>query len=512
MKRILVFAILFGLSAPAAVSAWIPPVGIPAPPWPADLDIARPTLPNPWTSDQAGFYYINPQTGSDSGRAYGNPNAPRATLPSSPAAGSVICMAGTFAGSKTISYTGTASQPIWLMAYSPASKPTIAAEWALSGSYLIVDSLSWSWNARDAIGLSGHHNMMRDCVFDNPYDSATGAVISGGGSFNVFYRNTMPRSGNWQYSGSADIDRHGIKVSGSDLWIVDSTFYHIHGDAVQVGDQNNASSAINRIYIGRNTTYENYQSGFWTKNATDVIFSQNTVYNMMTSSSFSPGMAMGGQYDPKYVWYLMNRVYNSNSGIHVAGASSGGGGPWYMIGNVLSNIDSNGGGNYGGGALGNRNSGAVTIIFNTVYDADIFVSEAPGPSSFIVRNNIFSTLKSGGEAFALEGVAVTHDYNLYSSSAYDPGGEAHRVVGDPKFNSPTSRDFTLQAASPALNAASPTEEAAFALFQSRYGLDIRKDIVGVVRPQSTRWDIGAYEGSGGSAGGPLAPTNVRVIK
>jgi hypothetical protein len=184
-----------------------------------------------------------------------------------------------------------------------------------------------------------------------------------------------------------------------------------------------------------------------------------------------------------------------------------------MIGNVISDIVAVGVNDpaYDAGALGNRNSGVAGMFFNTVYDADYFVTTAPGPT-LTVRNNIFSTLKSGGQAYSNGGGTITHDYNLYSSSAYDPDGEAHRVVGDPKYVSPTSRDFSLQAASPALNAANPTEEAVFALFQSRYGLDIRKDVAGTARPQSTRWDIGAYEGSGGGAVGPLAPTNVRVVK
>ena len=47
----------------------------------------------------------------------------------------------------------------------------------------------------------------------------------------------------------------------------------------------------------------------------------------------------------------------------------------------------------------------------------------------------------------------------------------------------------------------------FALFQSRYGVDIRKDVAGKKRPATT-WDIGAYEFGAGIA--PLPPSGVRA--
>ncbi len=511
MKRLLLTATLLGLAFPASVLAWTPPVGIPAPTWPANLDMARPSVPSPWTSEQAGIYYVESTSCSDS-RVYGRPGAPRCSLPSSPAAGSVVVLNGTLTGSKIIGYRGNSTNPIWIIGLSTTAKPTVAGDWDLTGSsYVILDGLAWNYNSRDGNAFDGNHLMVRDCTYINPFDSANGTGFGIGGQNIVYYRNTISQMGDWQYTGTGDIDRHGIKVYGpvaADIWIVDSTFYHCHGDGVQVGDQNNTASQIQRVYLGRNTAYQNYQSGFWVKNAMDVVFSQNTVYNMTTASPYSPGVGLGGQYDPLYVWYLLNRIHDCKVGIHVAGASSGGGGPWFMIGNVLSHIDSSGGGAYDGGALGNRNTGTVGIFFNTVYDADIFVSTAPGPSPFTVRNNIFSSLRSGGAAYANAGVAIVHDYNLYTSSAYDPDGEPHRIVADPKFVSQAAGNFSLQAASPAINAANPTEEAAYALFQSRYGLDIRRDIAGAVRPQSSRWDIGGYEG----VGTPAAPTNIRIIK
>ena len=151
----------------------------------------------------------------------------------------------------------------------------------------------------------------------------------------------------------SDIDRHGVKVlaGANGVWYVDSTFYHIQGDGIQVGDQvNSPASAINKVYIGRNRAYENLQSCFWTKNATDVIMSEN-ICSDITFSPGGDGQGLGGQYDPNYVWFLSNTVYNTKAGIKVSGPNIGGGGPWYMIGNKVYSVQSDSCSNYGVGAL-----------------------------------------------------------------------------------------------------------------------------------------------------------------
>jgi hypothetical protein len=488
--------------------AWTAPVGIPTPSWPADLDVARPALPGSWTTDQAPFYFVSSSNCSDS-RANGNPAAPRCTPPASAAPGSVIVLDGTFTTSRAIPYAGSASQPIWVMGYNPASRPTITAPWAFNGSYLIVDSLAFSLTVRDAVGLSGNHVMLRNSTMVNPYGSANGAGFGIGGQHIIYHRNTVSQMGDWLYNG-ADIDRHGIKVSAgaADVWIVDSTFFHCQGDGVQVGDFNNTPAQVNRIFLGRNVAYENLQFGFWTKNASDVVFAENHIYNQMRLT-VSGGGAIGGQYDPLYIWFINNTIHNSVSGIHISGASNGSGGPWIAVGNVLYSIYSDAGNcnAYDYGAIGFRNAGSFTAVFNTVYDSDFFVGVPPGGGSVAVRNNIFASKKTSSSCSGLVlEKTITHDYNLFTSSAYDPNGEAHRVVGDPLFKTPGS-NFQILAGSPAIGKANPTEESVFALFQSRYGVDIRKDVAGKKRPATT-WDIGAYEFGAGIA--PLPPSGVRA--
>lgn len=484
--------------------AWSPPVGIPVPPWPADLDIARPALPSPWTAETAGWYFISASGCSDSGRIYGYPGAPRCSFPLSPAAGSKIVLNGTITGDMGLSFSGTSASPIWVMGYSTTAPPTATGSWGVEGSYKIIDGIAFSSGSRDEnLFLGGGNNMIRNLSFVNTYSTSNGAVIAGGGTNNVMYRVTISQSGDWRYSAS-DIDRHGVKVlSGANgVWYLDSTFYHIQGDGIQVGDQTDAASTINKVYIGRNRAYENLQSCFWTKNATDVVMSEN-VCSDITFSPGGDGQGMGGQYDPGYVWFLNNTIYNTKAGIKVSGASAGTGGPWYMIGNRIYTVQSDSCNNYDVGALSFRNSGGVTMLFNTVHDVDMFVG-IPTGSGITVKNNIFSSKRTAAGCTALDvNISFTHDYNLFSAAGYDPGSEPNKVTADPLFVNAGAANFALQASSPAVNAAAPTEEAAFAAFQARYGFSIRKDFAGTARPQGTRWDIGAYEYYSGGA--PVPP-------
>lgn len=490
-------------SSPA--SAWTPPVGIPVPSWPSDLDVARPALPASWGSEQSGFYFVSAASCSDT-RTYGYPGAPRCSIPTSPAAGSVIVLSGTYTRTHTFTFAGTSTSPVWIMGYSTSARPVITTYWELAGSYVIVDNLDFSLSTRDGVTLSGDHIMVRNTSMTNPYGAATGTGYGVGGQHIIFYSSVISQMGDWLYSGP-DIDRQGIKVyagaSGtSDVWIVDSIFYHCQSDGVQVGDQNNTPAQIQRIYVGRNTAYENLQYGFWTKNATDVIFSENTVYNQTRVTASGNGGGLGGQYDPKNVWFINNTVFSSNTGIHIVGGSNGGGGPWYAIGNVLHQISSNGDCNaYGFGAMTYRNNGGFFAIFNTVHDVDFFGGYAPSGGSVVLRNNIFSLKRTNSCSGFMKERTITHDFNLYTLASYDPDGEANRVVAASVF-ADAPRNFALAAGSPAIGKANQIEESVFATFQARYGLDIRRDMRGNRRPNGT-WDMGALEAVTGPT--PLSP-------
>ncbi|MFZ1984909.1 MAG: hypothetical protein WAU91_10880 [Desulfatitalea sp.] len=120
---------------------------------------------------------------------------------------------------------------------------------------------------------------------------------------------------------------------------------------------------------------------------------------MTTASEYSRGMGLGGQYDAAHVWFIANTVRNCNVG-----------------------------------ALEYRNAGGFSALFNTVYNADMFVAIPHGAGgSLTVSNNIFSTRNTAhnDRAALAVGPAFTHDYNLFSKAADDPGAEAHRRIEAP---------------------------------------------------------------------------------
>lgn len=501
-------------------AAWSPPLGIPTPTWPSNLDLARPTFPSPWTSDQANFYFIQSSGCSDTGRTYGNPLAPRCTMPTSPVAGSRIVINGIISGTQLVSFSGTSEAPIWIMGYddtSSASMPVLSGAWGIDGDYLIFDSLHWNASGLSDINMlhEGSYAMFRNCYFKNTYGDGYGAGIGSGGDHFIFYQSTVYDQGDWQ--AITDVDRHGVKVyGGSDQWFIDSTFYHNQGDGIQVGDANNTASEIQRIYIGRNTVYENLQSCLWTKNATDVIFSQNTCYGIDYSNG-GDGQGIGGQYDPVRVWFLANKIYNTKAGIKMSGASDGDGGPWYAIGNLIYNVESDqyACSNYGAGALAYRNAGGFTAIYNTVYNSDMFVAIPFGAGGSIrVANNIFSLKDSSSNdctAFSVD-PSWTHDYNLVSDGSWIIDAHEYTESASATFINP-GINFSLKNSSLAVGNANSIEEQVFGDFQSRYGIDIKKDILGVLRPQDSSWDIGAYEYSstGADVTAPVNPTGLNVL-
>ena len=65
---------------------------------------------------------------------------------------------------------------------------------------------------------------------------------------------------------------------------------------------------------GRNVAHHNKQTGFWTKQAEDVIFSENLSYSHRTSDS-STGACMGFQYAPERVWFINNHIHDCEVGI-----------------------------------------------------------------------------------------------------------------------------------------------------------------------------------------------------
>jgi hypothetical protein len=553
----IVIAVLLGGHTPA--TAWTPPIGIPAPTF--GINEVAPAVPNPWTSEVPGFYYVNYQTGSNS-RTYGTPAAPRKTIPSGIEripAGSVVEVHGTYDfyhGSPYIIFAeGTASKPVFIRGVNVATRPLARQGWQIKGSYVIIENIEFGpLDATDPGKVSFiapvSHAAIRHCDI---HGNSRGGGMSVA-SFDtavvdnvVIWNNTIHDNGDVRASFDQDI--HGIAVSANvhHLWVVDNELARNSGDGIQI-NAGTSQATTHHIYVGRNVSHGNKQSGAWTKQAVDVIFSQNVFYNHRPSNS-SAGAGAGYQYGPERVWFLFNHIYDCDYGFYLASTSQlGSGQVAYFVGNLIHNIhhsvsrvDGTPAGAYNPNSAwssaGIMSAGGQKsyVVNNTIFDVDSAINIPAGATSFYIVNNILGKVtQPGGNHIFIEFSSAanisTMRHNLvegsvrirWASPVYDllgfqrafPGQGLNSVNADPLFRHPPSTDFRLQAVSPAVDAG--VVDAVYSTFFTLYGIDIAKDIVGATRPRGARYDLGAYEFDSepstqpGPAQIPSPPTGLRV--
>lgn len=555
-KKLSLFSLLFVLLAAfvlcqaANAQAYEYPIGIPNA-WIAP-DTPRPARPNPWTSEQAGYYYVNYQTGSDS-HTYGTPSAPRQTIPNPIPAGSYVEVHGTYSyikGGVTVLHgDGSQSNPVWIVGVD-GNKPIFDHETVLEGEYLIVDNCIWTNRVFPRTKNPSNYIMLRNCDI-----SAAGATFSlipfsgesgNGGYIHDFivYNNDIHDSDpNWDDGSGADTDAHGSKPGDYvyNVWYIDNRFYNIGGNAIQIGDQNSSQDRIYNIYLGRNDTNGTRQSAIGIKKASDVIISQNTLHN--THDIYNgAGNTCGGiayQYAPKRIWMLFNTIYDADDGIKSGSDTSPVEDYIYIIGNEISNIhhsgysSSNNGWTTGAGLM-LVGSTHISVVNNTITDADIGIT-TPGQNQYLyIENNIISNITSDhiriqyGNTASLSTLKNNIIYESSGNERIRWGNSAQQTLAsltvdsgcyniDPKFVS--NSNFHLQPSSPAKDMAladTALTTNVYALFQSLYGKDIRVDVANIPRPQGSTFDIGAYEYDEGYAppppGGLNPPAAFKLIQ
>jgi uncharacterized repeat protein (TIGR01451 family) len=564
--------------APARASAqgdpaWQPPIGIPVPAFgitdgPSTTPPAR---PNPWNSSVPGFYYVNPShasaTDSD---PRGWPAQPRRTIPITLGAGSYVEVCGLYQNPHTspdsLRLNGTPAAPVWIRA-APASSctslpPRITRNWEIAGStYFIVENLLFA----DDLADPGNSDT-RTGKLDFYGDLGSGAVpvsfgvirhnefsgnINGGGiTFNVgnlhhivIWDNFIHDNGNINDTGDQDVHGIGIGTNHNTIWVVDNEIARSSGDGVQVngdtgsltpGPGNATSSSTHHIYLGRNHSHHNKQSGLWVKQAMDVVISENHLHDHRPSSS-SPGQCTGYQYAPQRVWFLYNYMHDCDIGIILASDNDlGFASPQsYVIGNVAHRIHFTGA-DGPQAAFEFRAEGPRVVVNNTFHDVDRGIdSQAASGSTLAIVDNIISNVHATGspqnEAIIIENNTLaantTVRNNLFSgtfrvtlgpsqfttAAAINNGTtRTNNISGGPGFvsaNPANLVDFALAASSPAVNAG--IIDQAYQTFQTLYGLDIRRDIVH--NPRGPVYDIGAFELAGADLAVTLADSPDPVL-
>jgi hypothetical protein len=526
-----------GTSSPATVSivvgsgGWVTPLGIPAPPFGvneahtmyAGQQWDYGSGPEAYRDAGNGPYthYIDnthPQA-TDTNNPFGSPTKPRKTIPQNLPAGSVVEVHGgpyTFAtgGRTQLGGSGTAGQPIFIRGVGADSRPVFQKESEVLGTYVIVEYLDFS--TADSVYVNGpnhhicvRHSIKRDGV--GRYNSALGVGGDSGSSGHdvVFYDNQVHDNGDWEAPPSeGDQDYHGLHVSqyAYNIWCVDNQMWHNSGDGIQINAGDGYASTIHHVYVARNTAWENRQTGFWCKQATDVIFSQNVAYHHLNADSSAAGM--GWQYEHTNLWFIFNECYGNLDGIR----GGSGDGKTYIIGNVIhDNTDT---------AINAWNNNLVYVVNNTVYNTgrgiSVETSDALYAANNIVakmtysdyshlyifggnmqdvshaRNNLF--YQTGGQ------VRIEWDSSPMNVATFEavygaPGRVEDNLEGNPLFVNPAGGDFHLQTGSPGIDHGTATGvvEEVNSTFLDLYGVSIAVDFTGAARPAGGAYDMGAFE-------------------
>jgi hypothetical protein len=522
MKR---FIILILLSYASAVYS-LDYAGIPTPDWGGvvgdPIKVGTPAPPSDWTSEVAGYYFVNNVSGSDNNR-YGTPNSPRRTIPNPIPAGAYVEVQGSYTsthmGGSMLRFQGTSTEPCWLVGNS-AEQAVFSKGIEVTGSYFVFDNVKFAATSRTSTNDMSfvflapvNHALLRNSTISG--NNSYGGIIFGnwgdGGSTSnvVIYNNRVIDNGNWQIS--SDQDRHGITIGGatSNIWIVDNEFARNSGDGIQI---NGSNVNTHHIYIAGNTAHENKQTGFWVKNASDVIVSTNTSYLHRASGS-SAGDGMGGQYDHNYVWFINNKIYDCENGIRIASTSDGGNLYRYIIGNTIYDIRNHGGPYTSAIAVW---AGANTyIVDNTLDDSDAGISTGLSyhNGNLQIYNNIFNDLdkfdikiNSGSLA-----TGTKSDTNLFKGQADIIWGDGViRTLGGVQNTYNTNLDSITTSGSVHVNEAANnyelsnipqpltpinngTAHSVYETFKARYGMAINVDVSGDTLPQGAGHDIGAFE-------------------
>lgn len=635
-------AILCSLFFHGAAFAYTPPIGIPDPGmWGGThpIDGVAPSAaikcPNWPTAQSEGCYYVDGTSGSDVGTGNGTPNAPRKTIPNTISAGGYVELHGNFAAAESVSASGTSTDPIWIVGVDgdiPSFRSTLTID---DSAYLFVDNVDFFMGQlKFNVGFAAdtiHHIAIRNGDYSEANNSLIAISGDEGDKINdiVVYNNTIHDTGDWTNT-LTDNDYHGVAVdlwSGDatsnlhNVWIIGNTFYHLDGDSVQVnaGNWNDSLDYLHHVYYGFNISYENRQSGFYSKQASDVIVSQNTISSMWQHGS-QQGVGVGGLYSANRYWIIFNDISDCNNGVRQGDTTSyrsidttemewvkngstneyytqlvGGGSPllydissaykngvpltnagdnkqgllaagqyshdtvnytlyvrlsddtqptnkaiscrgivepdskMYVIGNKFHNIhkhpgDTDAAGDYYGTAVKFAVAGIQRwMVDNTAVDVRVGAILKGSLSGITLTGNLISGIADdagNGSYYYLyiPSPIDSNKLNIDYSHFYDQEGSwrayflGTSYTTELAFNTATSaysiHDTHLGDGDPLITGYVPqppspvidegVESPVYSIFQTLYGLSIKKDIAGNARPLGSAWDIGAYEYTDGA--------------
>lgn len=533
--------------------AYSPPVGIPDPGF--GIDDVRPNRPVDWSSEIAGYYYVSYDTGTDTGRTYGTPAAPRKKIPNPVPAGSYVEVHGVYntGGTIILRLAGTAgtwvantSGPAWIVGQNADSRPDFQQKLVITGTYGYFDYTQTTGYGKYQIGSPTSGYPADHIVIRN--SEATGSTSVVRSSVSVIGTSTDPVTNVVVYnsnfhdtgdiSATYDQDAHITTVGSycSNVWFLESTMHTGSGSGAQVGGDSDNYESCHHIYYGKNTVYNARQAGLAVKHASDIVFSENILHDMIDTrtlytTSPSPSKGVGFQYAPNRLWILNNIIYGASYGIY-AGSTSTPPPDWdiYIVGNVIHDITPPSTGLMSDNVYDPDNpwsdaaimmAGGTNhyIVNNTIHDvvAGIY---CPSSKTYYMENNIVSNLTrsdtyhvymysgDGADISTLKNSILFQDtgderirwggstvYTLQELQAATTAGD-NSFNTDPMFTNAASGDLSITSSSPAKEAGlAPTALTlnVYDTFNALYGFDITNTSIDIDEAYSNTRDIGAIE-------------------
>ena len=517
-------------------SQWTPPIGVPMPEFgiqqthylfaDATYDFGFGCEPYRDAGHGPYTHYVDnthPES-TDSDNPFGTPQRPRSSIPYFLLPGSVVELhGGPYESYFEIRDAGTAERPIFIRGFDPQTPVLFKAKLLVlpPSRYVILENLAIDRDYQSSgVNIEGvSYIAIRNCeVFD-----VQGGILAYGGTNTsidhvVIYKNHIHDLGDLTVI--EDVDDNGIQVGGgaSDIWVVDNLVHHTVGSGIVLNPGFEfGNEAIQRVYVGRNTVHHSRQSGCWTKQSTDAIFTQNTVYSII-GTSFAISTGLGFQYGPERTWFLFNHIYDCEYGI---GSGSNNvpapGLEQFFVGNVIHDIHHRGEGYNPGSPWSSAAMMLVGgeqrfIVNNTIFHCDAGIN-GPGPGSYLMENNLIADIvQPGANHVFIENELNDVAWDLRYSCLFDAGGpvrvrernQVYDLEGLAQFNkgtgcvsvppgfvSPQVLDFHLVPGSPGVDTG--IETFAYSRFVQLYGRSIKFDYDGLVRPQAAAFDMGAFE-------------------
>lgn len=487
--------------------------GVPLPGW--DWERANPSRPSPWTSEIAGYYYINDLTGTDSGRTYGHPGAPRTTIPATLPAGSYVEVASTYAnqsgGVCFVKTTGTTNAwsansdgPVFITT-CPTNQAVFTVPCIWNGTNGFADHLHFANTTGNSLRFGSGSTLLRTWQMVVRHCLVMGDGVNDHSGFATAGLDETERANNVVFYGNMvtnitimdspdDLDRMAFSTSAyaSNVWVFSNRWSRADGSRAGASDVGINPEFTRNVYFSSNYVWNMRQQGMAIKYGLNCLFAWNTITDVVSSAA-SPGKCIGGQYNPTNWWTVGNNLSGARYPIFM-GSGDSGSRPIYHIGNIitLSRMEDpeepHGGGTSDETGMQFNAGYVMHIYFNTFYDCVAGLGhDVAGGNPIYIENNIFYPNYASG-AFILRFASAASNPVIRNNVIYDDstfrviiGGTTYTTLSsmengttrtgnihaNPLFVNASTHDFHLQSSSPAIRTGLTTNQMQVDIF-ARY--------------------------------------------